>query len=326
MNMWTSQYLRGKFAGMDVDVLKMFLSVAQQGSCAAVTRDFGIDPTSVSRGMALLEAELGIRLFQRSTRAMVLTEAGERYRSHIAPLIEELDRAKDDVTASEADPSGIVRLTASVAFGQVCLVPLLPTSRESYPRLQFEMLLTDANLDFVTERIDIALRLGPDFGADLIGVKLFPTRYRAVASAQYVCKTGRITEPSELTARNCLRQTLPDYRSRWLLRRGSLVEEVLVTGSFVISSPLALRQASLDGLGPALLPNWLIDDDLSAGPLIDLFPGFEAAATSFETGAWLLYPSRSYMPRKVIVAIDFLRANLPPRRDKIENCASHRKH
>jgi DNA-binding transcriptional LysR family regulator len=295
---------------MDVDGLKMCLAVGQQGSFAAVARDLGVDPTSVSRSIALLEAELGIRLFQRSTRAMVLTEAGERYRSHIAPLIEELDRARDDVSALDCDPSGTVRLTASVAFGQVCLIPLLPTLREKYPRLHLELLLTDANLDLVTERIDIALRLGPGYGSDLIGVKLFPTRYRVVASTNYVRKVGRIAEPSELAARDCLRQALRDYRSRWLFRRDGTVEEVPVTGSFVISSPLSLRQAALDGLGPALLPNWLIDDDLSAGRLIDLCPRFEVAATSFETGAWLLYPSRSYMPTKVRAAIDFLRANL----------------
>jgi DNA-binding transcriptional LysR family regulator len=295
---------------MDTDALKMFLAVGQQGSFAAVARDLGVDPTSVSRSIALLEAELGIRLFQRSTRAMVLTEAGERYRSHIAPLIEELDRAKDDVSALESDPSGTVRLTASVAFGQVCLIPLLSTLRKEYPRLHFELLLTDTNLDLVTERIDIALRLGPGYGADLIGVRLFSTRYRVVASASYVRKVGPITEPSELAARDCLRQALRDYRSRWLFKRNGTIEEVSVTGSFVISSPLSLRQAALDGLGPALLPNWLIDADLSAGRLIDLCPRFEAAATSFETGAWLLYPSRSYMPRKVRAVIDFLRENL----------------
>jgi DNA-binding transcriptional LysR family regulator len=321
MKMWTPQHVRGTFAGMDVDALKMFLAVAQQGSFAAVARDLEVDPTSVSRSVALLEAELGIRLFQRSTRAMVLTEAGERYRSHIAPLIEELDRAKDDVTALEADPSGTIRLTASVAFGQVCLIPLLSTLRESYPRLQFEMFLTDANLDLVTERIDIALRLGPSYSPDLIGARLFSTRYRVVASADYISKKGRIAEPSELAARDCLRQALRDYRSRWLFRRNGIVEEVSVTGSFVISSPLALRQAALDGLGPALLPNWLIDDDLSAGHLIDLCPEFEAAATSFETGAWLLYPSRPSMPRKVRAAIDFLRANLTAEA-RSKNCAS----
>src|SRR5215475_4000216 len=110
---------------MDMDSLKIFCAVAQQGSFAAVARDMGVDPSAISRSIALLESELGIRLFQRSTRAMALTEAGERYLSRIAPLIEELDRAKDDVTALKADAAGTVRVTASVAFGQKCLMPLL---------------------------------------------------------------------------------------------------------------------------------------------------------------------------------------------------------
>lgn len=305
--------IRATIAAMDVDWLKIFVSVAQQGSFAAVARDLNIDPSSVSRGVALLESELGIRLFQRSTRAMALTEAGERYLLYVAPLIEELDRARDDITALKIDPVGTIRLTASVAFGQVCVVPLLSALRDKYPKLQFEILLTDTNLDLVTERVDIALRLGPSYSADLIGVKLFPTHYRVVASPGYFAKAGPVTKPSELAGRDCLRQALPDYRSKWLFRHGGTVEEVSVSGPLVMSSPLALRQAALDGLGPALLANWLIDDDLADGRLVDLCPKFDAAATTFETGAWLLYSSRSYIPRKVRAAIDFFRVNLRPK-------------
>jgi DNA-binding transcriptional LysR family regulator len=295
---------------MDMDSLKIFCAVAQQGSFAAVARDMGVDPSAISRSIALLESELGIRLFQRSTRAMALTEAGERYLSRIAPLIEELDRAKDDVTALKADAAGTVRVTASVAFGQKCLMPLLPALHDEYPNLQLDVLLTDVNIDLVTERIDIALRLGPSYGADMIGVKLFSTHYRVVASPQYILKAGPIAKPSELADRDCLRQALPEYRSRWLFKHKGIVEEVPVEGWFLISGALALRQAALDGWGPALLANWLVEEDLAAGRLVDLCPDFEAAATSFETGAWLLYPSRSYIPTKVRATIDFLRANL----------------
>ena len=295
---------------MDIEVLKIFVAVAQQSSFAAVARDLSIDPSAVSRNVALLEAELGVRLFQRSTRAMALTEAGARYLMHIAPLIEELDRARDDITALKADPAGNVRVTASVAFGQVCLMPLLPALHASFPKVQLDVLLTDANLDIVTERIDIALRLGPSYGADMIGVKLFSTRYYVAASPRYVEQSGPIMKPSDLADRNCLRQALPEYRSRWQFKQDGSIEEVPVDGSFVISSALALRQAALDGLGPALLANWLIAEDLAAGRLVDLCPNHVAAAAGFDTGAWLLYSSRFYLPRKVRATIDFLRANL----------------
>jgi DNA-binding transcriptional LysR family regulator len=197
----------------------------------------------------------------------------------------------------------------------------LTTLHASYPRLQLDLLLTDTNLDLVTERIDIALRLGPSYGADMIGVKLFPTRYRVVASPRYVSNAGAIAKPSELADRDCLRQALPEYRSRWMFRKESVVEEVHVRGPFLISSALALRQAALDGLGPALLANWLVDEDLGSGRLIDLCPDFEAAAAGFETGAWLLYSSRSYIPRKVRATIDFLRANLRPKPDAADAAA-----
>jgi DNA-binding transcriptional LysR family regulator len=300
---------------MDISALKIFAAVARQSSFAAVARDLGIDPSAVSRNIALLEAELGVRLFQRSTRAMALTEAGERYLAHIAPLIEELDRARDDITALKADPAGNVRVTASIAFGQVCLIPLLPALHASFPRLQLDVILTDSNLDIVTERIDIALRLGPSYGADMIGVKLFSTRYYVAVSPSYVEKAGPIGRPSELAGRDCLRQALPDYRSRWQFKQDGNMEEVPIEGSFIISSALALRQAALDGLGPALLANWLIDEDLAAGRLVDLCPDHVAAAAGFDTGAWLLYASRSYLPSKVRATIDFLRANLRSKLD-----------
>jgi DNA-binding transcriptional LysR family regulator len=142
-----------------------------------------------------------------------------------------------------------------------------------------------------------------------------------VASARYLAKAGPIATPSELADRDCLRQALPDYRSRWMFRKEGVVEEVPIRGSFLISSALALRQAALDGLGPALLANWLIDEDVASGRLIDLCPDFEVAAAAFETGAWLLYSSRSYIPRKVRTTIDFLRTNLRPKPDTADAAA-----
>jgi DNA-binding transcriptional LysR family regulator len=295
---------------MDLQDLSLFMVVARQGSFAAVARDRGIDPSSVSRSIAGLEASLGARLFQRTSRRMVLTEAGELYLARLPSVIEELERLRDEAASLRSGPVGTIRLTASVAFGHTCLLPLLPAFEASFPRLKLELLLTDSNLDLVADRIDLAIRLGPSVRADLIGVRLMPTRYRVVASPAYLTNRGGLTQPSDLADRQCLLLGLTDFRSRWVFRTAVGDKDVAVSGQFVISNPLALRAAAVAGLGPALLVDWLIEGDLRNGGLEDLFPDHEVTATTFDTAAWLLYPSRAYLPRKTRSVIDFLRANL----------------
>ena len=295
---------------MDVENLRIFVEVARRGSFAAVARDHNMDPSSVSRAVAALEAELGTRLFQRSTRRMGLTEAGSLYFSRVEALVDDLDHARDAVLAASVHPMGTLRLTTSVSFGHQYLLPLLPKFRALFPALKLELLFTDTILDLVSERVDLAIRLGPRLDASLIGVKLLDIRYRVCASPAYLAREEPLRDPHDLAAHKCLSFTLPEFR-RWLFRDSAgTVSEVLIDSTVVISSGLALRECALAGMGPTLLANWLIDDDIAHGRLIDPFPGYEVTATDFETAAWLLYPSRTYLPNKVRVMIDFLRGSL----------------
>ena len=298
---------------MELSSLQIFAEVMRRGSFAAVARDRDVSPSAISRSVAALENELGLRLFQRTTRRLAPTEAGALYFARIEPLVGELEQARQAAADVRERPSGILRVTASVAFGQTCLVPLLPELNRRYPELSLELLLTDSNLDMVAERIDVALRLGPRSDGRLIGLRLFETRYRVCASPDYLARAGAVAAPEDLRARPCLVFALPGYRSRWIfLDRAGRRSEVPIEGRFVISSALALRDCALNGLGPALLADWLIGDDLSSGALVDLFPGHRVTATDFDTAAWLLYPSRAYLPLKVRAFIDFVRARLRP--------------
>jgi len=297
---------------MEIESLRLFIQVARRGSFAIVARDRGTDPSSVSRTIAALEDELQVRLLQRSTRRMTLTEAGAAYLARLEPLIEELDHARDEALAVSARPIGTIRLTASVAFGQKCVAPLLPKLRQTCPDLGIDLVLTDANLDLVSEGVDLAIRLGPAKDSSLIGTKLIETQYRACASPAYVAasqKLGRsLKKPNDLTAHNCILLNLPDHRSRWLFRDAEgIITPVGVHGDLLISNPLVLLTCAIDGMGPALLADWLAGDALATGDLVDLFPDCAVAATDFDTAAWLLYPSRTYLPTKVRIVIDFLR-------------------
>lgn len=296
---------------MDLAALKIVTLVARHGSFAAAARVLDVDPSSVSRTVANVEAGLGLRLFQRSTRILSTTEEGANYIARIVPLLEEFDRAQEDARNVVNGPRGILKMTTSVSFAHVCVVPHLKAFTARYPDIALELLPIDANIDLVANNIDLAIRLAPAPAGDLISTRLMKTRYIVCASPAYVANHPVVKRPEDLQDHACLCFALPDYRTKWRFRQvGMDLIEVPISGHIVISNALSLRHAVLDDLGPALLPDWLIGPDIAAGKLVNLLPQHECAATDFDTGAWALYPSRSYLPNKVRVMIDFLRDRL----------------
>lgn len=290
--------------------LKCFADVAREGSFAAVARKRSVDPSIVSRTIASLEGELGFRLFDRTTRRLNLTEAGSIYLERSRTLTVELEAARQEAGDTLTRPSGLVRITASTAFGTHWLTPRLRSFMDANPDIAVEALLTDAVVDIAAERIDLAFRLAVQPEGELVATKLMDTRYHVVASPDYIAREGPLEQPLDLATRQCLLLTLPGYRSRWAFRDGDIIEGVSVEGRLAISSPAAIRGAALDGMGPALLADWMVQEDLRQGALVDLLPTWEASAAAFDTAAWLLYPSRDYVPAKVRALIDFLRGIL----------------
>lgn len=296
---------------MDTRLLTIFLDVVQAGGFASAARRLEQDPSSISRSIAALEDELGVRLFQRTTRKVSLTEAGRQFAARIEPLLTELEQARDDVRSDSNAPRGRLCLSASVAFGQICVMPHIASFAERYPGIDLELKFTDRNVDLVSERVDLAIRLGPSVEADLVASRLMTTRYRVCASPEYIRRHGRPSQPNELAAHRCVSYDLPDFKARWLFRAAKdTVEEVTITPRITVSGALAVREAVLAGMGPALLADWLVADALRSGALVELLPRYAATATKFDTAAWLLYPSRSYLPRKTRIMIDFLRERL----------------
>lgn len=298
---------------MDLQHLRTFAEVVRLGSFAAAARRLDMAPSMVTRSVATLEDTLGARLLHRTTRRLSLTEAGSAYFERIGPVLQELDDAADAVREREGVVTGTVRVTASVAYGQAALVPLLPRLHALHPQLQLDLLLTDAVVDLVSQRVDVALRLGPALDSSMVGLKLAPVRYRVCASPAWVSAHGRPASPTDLSDTPCLRFPLPGYRTLWSFRpsgtarEGADTVQVHVSGWLVASSAFALRQAALDGLGPALLADWMVHEEIAAGRLIDLFPDHEASARDFDTAVWLLYASREHLPKRVRAVVDFLR-------------------
>jgi DNA-binding transcriptional LysR family regulator len=296
---------------MNLTDLSLFLDVARLGSFAATAKARGTDPSSVSRAIAGLEAELGVRLFQRTTRSLSLTEAGDLYLSRAQPLIEELSRVGAEARATKAEPKGLLRLTASVTFGQAMILPILPRFRAAYPEIALECLFTDQNLDLIADRIDLAVRLAPAIEGDVIAAKLMSTRYRVVAAPSYLAGAPPLRTPEDLARHRLVLFTIKPFRTRWLFRDGQgRVTEVPVHGDLLISPAGAIRDAVQMGLGVALLPNYLVDAAIADNRLVRVLEDWSAAATSFDTGAWIVYPSRSFLPAKTRAFIDFLRTEL----------------
>jgi DNA-binding transcriptional LysR family regulator len=242
---------------------------------------------------------------------MTLTEAGDLYLARVEPLIEEMTRAREAAAQVTGAPRGLLRLTASVTFGQVRIVPLLAEFKARYPELALECIFTDANVDLVADRIDLAVRLAPVIEGDLIAAKLMDTRYRVVASPDYLARHPSLRNPQDLSAHRVLLFNIKVFRSRWLFRdMGGREESVPIAGDITLAPAGSLLTAALEGLGPALLPNWLVNDAIGSGTLQDVFPNHAVTATTFDTAAWLVYPSRAYLPNKVRVMADFLREKL----------------
>lgn len=292
---------------MDLEALQIFVAVVRRGSFSAVAAERGVAPSSISRTIESLERQLGVRLFQRTTRRVSSTEAGAAYFERIEPVVEEMERARVAVADLSANPRGTLRLTASVSFGLTCVSPLLARFGELHPDLQVDLLLTDAVIDLTAERIDLALRHGPLEDSSLVARKILPVTYSLCASLSYVQRHGRPKTPADLKAHRCLAFSSAAFRTRWLLRRRrAAAEEISIRPRLVINNGIALKRCALDGGGIVLLSDWLIGDELRRGELVRLLTNYEASPSNFETAIWLIYPSRAYVPRKVTAFVDFI--------------------
>jgi len=293
---------------MDTRVFEHFLEVVRSGSFAAAARKMDMDPSVISRSIKNLETDLGVRLFQRTTRSLSLTEAGEQFRSRIEGLVFEIENIKNDFAEQNSLPKGRLCITASVAFGQMCITPHIDHFRKQYPDIDLELKFTDRNVDLVAENVDLAIRLAPSLDIDVITSKLMSTRYRVCASPEYLQGSPNILEPHDIQKHRPVCFEIPAFQKRWIFKKDTKdLIEVPVNPGLVVSSALAIRELTLRGMGPSLLADWLIMDDLEQGTLVDVFPKYEVTATNFDTAAWLVYPSRAFLPYKTRVAIDFLR-------------------
>lgn len=293
---------------MNTKSLKIFNSVMQKGSFAAVARDLDADPSAISRTIANLEKELGIRLLHRSTRRLVPTEAGLVYFNRIESILEQLEQAENIAADTGEQVTGTLRITAPTSFGLTHLSSVIPEFLNTYPHLSVEILMTNSIVDLLQERVDVALRLSSLSDSSLIAQKLFDIDYVICATEEYLSLHGKPASPNALKNHNCLVFPVPGYASRWKFKNSQgVIDDIEIKGRCSITNSLAIKQCVVANLGIALLPQWSIKQELDDNSLKDLFPDYKVTATDFDIAGWLLYPSRKYLPIKTRQFIEFMK-------------------
>ncbi len=291
---------------MDLTQLKTFVDVHRSSGFAPVAKDRGVSPSSISRAIASLEASLEVRLFQRTTRQLSPTEAGDAFFRRVLPLVEELEDACAEASEGTTHPSGRLRVTCSVSFGQICIAPRLKAFRTAFPDIELDLILSDAQIDLLAERIDLAVRHGPLAESGLVARKFSDVRYRLVASPDYLLGTEPIENPTDVSGHPCIAFSYDGFRTRWQFRSGEQSHEIAIAPTITASNAVTIRQCARDGLGLALLADWTIERDLRAGRLVEILPEWQAAGASFDSSIWLVFPSRRFVPAKTRAFADFL--------------------
>jgi DNA-binding transcriptional LysR family regulator len=285
--------------------LESFVRAAEGGSFSEAGRRLGLTAAAVSRNVAMLERNLGIRLFQRSTRKLTLTEAGERFLVSIGGSLEALQVAIADAGSQDNEPAGVLKVSLSPGFGVSHILPLLPAFLEKHPLIKPEWHFENRPVDLIAEHYDAAIGGGFDLAPGLVSRTLAPAHIVLVASPAYMAGRALPNDPSELVAFNgIVMRSLSTGRIRqWMLRHADGAEMAgTLTGNIVLNDPAAIREATRLGLGVSFVALPDIESELARGDLVRLLPEWYADAGAIS----LYYASRMLLPAKTRAFIDFV--------------------
>lgn len=288
--------------------LAVFVRVVDTRGFSAAARAMGLTKSAVSKRINRLEQQLGLRLLQRTTRAMSLTEAGRVLYERAAQGVALLDESARLAAGLVDAPRGTLRVTASVTFGKRCLAPLIPEFLARYPEIELQLTLLDRFVDLVEEGYDVALRLTRTPPEQVVAKALMPVRYRLCAAVDYL-KGQEIKTPADLAAYNCLHYGLREFGNEWRFQRGDEEARVRVTSNVVVNNSEVVRDLLLASMGIGLVWNYAVDREIAEGRLVPLLPEWTPVGPFGQT-AYALWLPQSHLPPKIRVFVDFLAARL----------------
>jgi DNA-binding transcriptional LysR family regulator len=288
---------------LDLNDIAMFVQVVRSGSFAEAARRLGMPPNTVSRRIQQLEAQLGTRLLQRSTRKLTLTSAGQDFHERCAGAVDGLFEAGQELTTGSGEPSGLVRVAAPADFFDFFQMEWVSEFLAVHPRVRFDFVLSDAKADLIAEQIDVAFRGGSLRDSGYVGRQILdPRSVGMVASPAYLAARGLPHTLQDLLSHDCVIFAHPSGHATWRLDGPKGEEEVQVTGRFSGNTAQALRKAAVAGLGIALLPPVMARLDVQAGALVPVLPHYQPIGY----GMNVLYPSRRHLPLAVSAFIGWV--------------------
>lgn len=281
------------------------------GSLSAAARELGVSTAVVSRKLAALEARLGVRLLNRTTRRIGLTDEGARYHEACLRILSEVDEADAAASAQRIEPQGVLKVALPASFGQKHVAPLVPRFAELHPKVKLALSLSDRTVNVIDEGFDLAVRIAELEDSSLAARKLAPNRRVVCASPAYLKKHGAPRTPDDLMRHNCLVPTWEhDFSMTWDYREPSGRRgTVRVRGHYACDNWEVLRDWALAGLGIALKSTWDVRDHLEDGSLVPVLSGYTFGT---DVAIYAVYPHRRHLPAKTRAFIDFLADSFGP--------------
>jgi DNA-binding transcriptional LysR family regulator len=253
--------------------MEVFTRVVELGGFSTAARAFRMTPSAVSKLVARLEARLGVRLINRSTRKLQLTPEGSAFYERALRILDEISAAEREA-AIGATPSGLLRVNTSVPFGLRLLLPLLPDFAKRYPDIKVEVVLTDLVVDLLEERADVAIRVGLMRESRLLARKLGESRMVVVASPGYLNERGTPKTPDDLADHNLLRFGFAKWENGWPFKIGGETIAVMPSGNALVSDGEAMQHLAVAGMGLARLARFHVEADIAAGRLVPVLDAF----------------------------------------------------
>lgn len=281
----------------------MFAKVVEQGSFARAAQRLDLSTSAVSRHVAHLEAHLNVRLLNRTTRKLSLTESGRAFHERAVQLLSDLEEAEAAVTASALAPRGTLKLTCAITFGERHVAPAIAAFGAKHPQLRFDVELSDRMVDLVEEGFDLGIRIGASSSQALIARRVGQTQLVCCASPDYLARHGTPRVPRDLTQHRCNTYSYLSIRDVWRFRDKTGAEQaVRISGPVNANNGRFLAEIAASGMAISLEPDFIVGDELASGRLVPLLTDFRPPPAPI----YAVYPSRRHLSAKVRAFVDFI--------------------
>ncbi|ASL42174.1 HTH-type transcriptional regulator DmlR [Burkholderia sp. AD24] len=285
-----------------VNAIRLFVRLVECGSFSAVAREEGIGQPAVSKQIGALERHLGAQLVLRTSRQVVITDAGQTFYESARQLVDDFDALESSVGERQQSPRGVVRVNTAPAHGRLCITPLLPGFFQQYPDVTIELSVSERQVDLVGDGVDLAVRHGRLVDSSLTARKLSETAFVLAASPHYLEAHGAPTRLEDLDKHICIVFAKGRERYPWSFEVGKERVAYVPHGSLITGDAEHIRAAVLCGLGITQAPYWLIAEEIRSGKIEVLLPDLQPENVPIH----LVYPAGRRVPMRVKVLIDYL--------------------